>query len=606
VSSPGRLERVREGETFVSGLAMVRRRWLIVVAVVIASVAVVVVNHERKAKSYSATASVAFQSATLSDSALQVAPGGSSEPQREADTEVLIAHSPEVAEAVRRQLRIPAAASELLGEVKVEAAPTADVLNVVAATGDPHYSARLANAFAEQYIAFQAKSQLAGIESAQSKLEQQIAVLPAGSAERSTLVQSLQRLGSLRAVAGGDANIIGRATPPTSPAGTGLTATVVIGLLIGLAIALSLVFLLDSLDRRIKTIEEFEQGYRLPALAGIPNAAFRAVRGSEQRTTGLWLEPYRILRSALDFTAVSRRLDTLLVTSAVASEGKTTVAVNLAQAVALTGRRTVLVELDMRRPTFAEHFDLDPGVGLTAVLTGEGQLGELLVDPIPELPNLLVLPVGRIPHNPSELLGSQRIATLISELVASGSMVIIDAPPLNPVADTQVLLNASVIDAVLLVARVDRTTRDAMRRARAILDRHIVEPVGLVVTGIRDAGRYGYGSYRGAAPTLDTGLESYGAYRGAAPALNGSAETPYVPSNQARVVELHARIAELQARITELDTSVEALSGPSSHARVAELQARIAELHARIAELDTGVEELSSPASEPEPQRLPH
>jgi tyrosine-protein kinase len=502
---PDRLERAREGESLSGALESLRRRWPIVVVVVVASVAVLVGSYERRAKSYAATASVAFQSATLSDSALGVTPTGGGEPQREADTEVLIAHSPEVAQAVSRQLHINAGASELLGQVKVEAAANADVLNMIATTGDPQYSARLANAFAEQYIAFRAQSQLAGIATAQSRLRQQIAALPANSPERAALEQSLQHLGGAQAVAGGGANVIGRATAPTSPSGIGLPATVAIGLLIGLAIAFSLVFLLESLDRRIRSIEEFEREYRLTALAAVPQSAFRP-RRAEQRTE--LLEPYRILRSALDFAAVTRRLDTLMVTSAVSGEGKTTVAVDLAHAVALTGRRTVLVELDLRRPTFAEHFDLDPGRGLTTVLTGGGPLGELLVEPLSDVPNLLVLPSGRLPHNPAELLGSPRVTEIVSGLTTGGGIVIIDAPPLNPVADAQVLLSDQTINAALLVARIGRTTRDEARRARAILDRHIVEPVGIVVTGIRDAGRYGYGSYKGSAPTLDTSLEA--------------------------------------------------------------------------------------------------
>ena len=175
MSAADRFGRVRESDGLARSLMMLRNRWLIVVAVVLACVLVAVVHHERGAKTYSATASVAFQSGTLSDAALQVSPGGTAEPQREADTEVLIAHSPEVALGVRRQLRTPVSSSELLNEVKVEAAPNANVLNVVAATGDPRYSARLANAFAEQYIAFRTRSELAGIESAQGKLNQQIA-----------------------------------------------------------------------------------------------------------------------------------------------------------------------------------------------------------------------------------------------------------------------------------------------------------------------------------------------------------------------------------------------------------------------------------------------
>jgi succinoglycan biosynthesis transport protein ExoP len=495
-----RFERVREGESLSGVLEVLRRRWLLIAGVVLVSVAVLLVSHERKAKSYSASASVAFHSGTLSDAALQVTPESSGEPQREANTEVLIAHSPEVARAAGTQLRLSTAPSELLEEVKVEAAPNADVLNFIASTGDARSSASLANAFAEQYIAFRAQSQLAGISSAQTRLQQQIAALPSGSAERTALEQSLQRLGSLRAVAGGGASIIGRAAPPTSPTGTSLATTVVIGLLIGLAVAFSLVFLLESLDRRVKSIEEFEREYRLPALAGIPQSAFRA-RRAEQRAE--LLEPYRILRSALDFAAVARPLGTLMVTSAISGEGKTTVAVDLAHAVALTGRRTVLIELDLRRPTFTEHFDLQAGNGLSTVLTGGGTLGELLVEPLPDVPNLLVLPSGHLPHNPSELLGSARITEIIAELAAGDGMVIIDAPPLNPVADAQVLLNNQAIDAAMIVARIDQTKRDEVRRARAILDRHIVAPVGIVVTGLRDLGRYGYSAYRGPAPTLD-------------------------------------------------------------------------------------------------------
>ena len=394
---------------------------------------------------------------------------------------------------------------ELLNEVKVEAAPNANILNVVATSGDPRYSAHLANAFAEQYIAFRTRSELAGIESAQGKLDQQIAALPAGSAERATLQQSLQRLGELRAVAGGGASIIGLATPVAKPTGASLTSAVLIGLLVGLALGFSLVFLLESLDRRVKTIEEFEREYRLPVLAAVPQSAFRFHLARDREEL---LEPYRILRSALDFAAVTRELDTLLVTSAVSGEGKTTVAVDLAHAVALAGRSVVLMELDLRRPTFTEHFDLKPGNGLTAALTRDAQVTDLLVEPFPDLPNFSVLPSGRTPHNPSELLGSPRVAEMISKLVSQDGMVIVDAPPLNPVADTQVLLNSPAIHSAIVVARVDKTARDDVRRARAILDRHMVEPVGIVVTGLRDSARYGFEAYGVPGSPLDGDIDA--------------------------------------------------------------------------------------------------
>jgi succinoglycan biosynthesis transport protein ExoP len=492
-----------QGDALTSVLGIVRRRWLVILGVVVACVAVSGLKHSHASKQYEATASVRFQSGTLSDAALQVASSGSSEPQREADTEVLVAHSSEVAQGVRSQLGLSVPPSRLLEEVKVETAQNADILNIIATTGNPAQSARLANAFAQQYIAFRATSQLSGISTATSKLQQQIKELPPGAPERASLEQSVQRLSALRAVAGGGATIISLATPPAAPSGMSLTTSVVVGLLVGLALAFSLVFLLETLDRRIKSIDEVEREYRLSALTGVPQTAFRSRRAKDREET---LEPYRILRSALDFAAVSHQLDTLLVTSAVSGEGKTTVAVDLAHAVALTGRHTVLVELDLRRPSFSNHFDLDPRRGLTTVLVGAAPLEEVMIEPFSELPNLSVLPAGRLPQNPSELLSSPRIAELIAELTTAEGIVIIDAPPLNPVADAQILLINPAIHATLIVARVGQTTRDEVRRARATLERHMITPVGLAVTGLQDANRYGYGDYTGETPTLDVDL----------------------------------------------------------------------------------------------------
>jgi polysaccharide biosynthesis transport protein len=491
------------GDALTSALSIARRRWLVIMGVLIACVCVSALKHAHSAKQYEATASVRFQSGTLSDAALQVSPSGGSEPQREADTEVLVAHSPEVAEGVRQQLQLSIPASQLLDEVKVETAQNADILNIIASTGNPAQSARLANAFAQQYIAFRASSQLAGIRTAESKLQQQIGELPSGSPERVSLEQSVQRLNALRAVAGGGANVIGRASAPGAPSGAGLSTTVLVGVLVGLALAFSLVFLLETLDRRMKSIEEVEREYHLSALTSVPQSAFRSRRAADR---GELLEPYRILRSALEFAAVSHQVDRLLITSAVSGEGKTTVAVDLAHAIALTGRHTVLIELDLRRPSFANHFDIDPRRGITTALVGAASLQDVLVKPFAELTNMSVLPAGRLPQNPSELLGSPRIAEIITELSTEDGIVIIDAPPLNPVADAQVLLINPAIHATLMVARIDQTTRDDARRARAILDGHMITPIGIAVTGMRDAKRYGYGAYSGEVPTLDVDL----------------------------------------------------------------------------------------------------
>jgi succinoglycan biosynthesis transport protein ExoP len=488
----------RDREALTTALEVLRRRWLLVLGVVLASIAVTVARHETGTKSYQATASATFDNSTLTDAALQVT-RGSGDPMRDAATNVLIASSREVATLVGKQLSSPATPDTLLSAMSVEAAPNANVINLTASTDNPIFSARLANAFADQYSAYVAQSQIAQIAAAEKQLQSQIAALPAGSADRATLEQTLQRVNQSRAIASGGVQVISRASPPGSPSGAGLKTTVILGLLIGLALSIALLFLLETLDRRINSIELLEREYRLPVLTTVPQSAFKRGRAADRSRA---LEPYRILRGALDFAAVTHRLDTLLVTSAVAGEGKTTVAIDLAHAVALTRRPVVLVELDLRRPTFAQHFALDPRRGITTALTQRAALSDLLLQPLPALPNLSVLPAGALPPNPSELLSSGAIEEILSELSSGDATVVIDAPPLIAVADAQVLLNNPAVHAALLVSRLGRITRDQVGRARAILDRHALQPIGLVVTGMRDAGIPGYEAYDGA-PTLD-------------------------------------------------------------------------------------------------------
>jgi polysaccharide biosynthesis transport protein len=492
VSLTESLEAARDGDGLRNLVNMLRSHWLLVAGVVSACVVVGIAHHETSAKSYAATASVTFQSGTLSESALQVGASGSAEPQRQADTEALIAHSPEVASGVVRALSVATSPRELLSVVKVEVAPNADVLEITATTGNPREATRVANAFAKQYIAFRTASQLAGVTRSEKTLQSQIAVLPAGSPERVTLQASLERLTSLRAVAGSGASIIGAATVPSEPTGTSLSTTLIFSVIVGLAIAFALVFLADSLDRRLKSIEELELEYRLPVLAVVPQSGSMTRRVDKSVEA---LEPYRILRSALDLVGESRLMEALLVTSAASGEGKTTVAVNLAHAIALTGRKVALIELDLRRPSFNLHFRIDSRTGFTDLFSGDKSISDVLLRPVLGLSNLSVLPAGRIPPNPSELLSSERATEILSEISRTNDIVIVDAPPLNPVADAQVLLDNSAIQAVMVVARTDVVTRDQVKRARTILDFHTVKPVGLVATGVRDFSRYGYGSY---------------------------------------------------------------------------------------------------------------
>lgn len=498
-----------------AAVRMLRRRWRIIAVFVALGVVGMAVEHERSTKSYTASASVAFQNATLPEAELGIAVGGGVEPQREANTEVLTAHSAEVAAAVARELNLKATPHQLLEAVKAETAPTANVIQISASTPNPNLSAKLANAFAEQYIAFRSRAQLAGVEAAQSRLRANIERLAPGSPERVALEQTLQRLTPLLAVAGGGAEIIDRATPPTAPSGLTLSSAIAIGLLIGLAAGLAVAFVVEALDRRLRTLEEIERAYSLPALAAIQRFPRKANRAAAR--THL-LEPHRILRSALDFAAAVKPISPLMVTSAVPGEGKTTVAIDLAHVVALAGREVALVELDLRHPTFSEQFELDPGIGLTQTITDRIEVGKLLQHPLPDCPGLAVLPAGPLPPNPAELLGSSQIADLLGWLGERFEMVVIDSAPLNPVADAQVLLDLPALRGVLLVARIGVTSRDEVGRARAILERHKVEPLGLVVNELNEVDRYGYAASYGAAAEPAADAQGRGA-----PSANGAA-----------------------------------------------------------------------------------
>jgi capsular exopolysaccharide synthesis family protein len=326
-------------------------------------------------------------------------------------------------------------------------------------------------------------------------LRSEIATLPTdATAERAQLVQALRNVLALQAVTTGDATAIDTATAPSSPSSPNLKRAPVLGLLAGLAIGLSAVFLSDLFDRRIKTIEEFESAYELRAIGSVPRLSRPHLATSPEL-----LESFRILRSALSYLAGESDLRTVLVTSAVSGEGKTTVAAGLAYATALSGQQVVLIEADLRRPSFQKQFgfqkQFDLGIyksGLTNVLIGGASLDAALDTPIEGLTTLRILPSGPFSPHPSDLLMRPEMGMLIEELSRQADLVVIDSPPLLPVADAQVLLAQPAIDASLIVCRTYMTTRDQARRCRAVLERERVSKAALVVVGGHEAAEYSY------------------------------------------------------------------------------------------------------------------
>lgn len=283
--------------------------------------------------------------------------------------------------------------------------------------------------------------------------------------------------------------------------GTGSTTPVeprrwpylLVGGLLGLLLGVGVARWRQVSDKGVTSAEDLEQATGVAVLGAI--AHDRSVHEAPLLTSLSPQHPraeaLRILRTNLQFVDVDHDRTVVAVTSAVEAEGKTTTACNLAIALAQSGLRVALVEGDLRRPQLAESFGLESTVGLTTVLVGRVDLDEALQET--EVPGLDVLASGARPPNPAEIVQTGAMERLVADLRQRYDVVLIDAPPLLPVADAAIL--SLLADGALLVVRHGRTGHDQVRAAVDRLDTVGAKLFGSVLsmTPRRAAGRYGYG-----------------------------------------------------------------------------------------------------------------
>ncbi len=200
-------------------------------------------------------------------------------------------------------------------------------------------------------------------------------------------------------------------------------------------------------------------------------------------------EAYRTLRTNLEFSALDRPLRTLVVTSAGADEGKSTTLANLAVTMAQGGKRVILIDCDLRRPSLHTVFDLRNNCGMTDLMRDE----TLLAHPPFEdtgVANLKVITSGQLPPNPSELLGSRRMGEVIEALLTHADILLFDTPPIIAVSDAAIL--SSKVDGVLLVISAGKTSRDHAKKARSLLDKAHARIVGAVLNNVKLDSSIGY------------------------------------------------------------------------------------------------------------------
>lgn len=310
---------------------------------------------------------------------------------------------------------------------------------------------------------------------------------------------------------------------PTAPVSPDWNRNLVIGLVSGLALGLVIAFLKAQLDVRVRTSKQVEELTGKGVLAVIPSsrelAQLRRKPGST-KLPGAVAEAIRYLRTNLRFVSVDEPPRAVVITSPNPAEGKSTIAAQLTRAIAAGGQPTLLIDADLRRPMQAKVFELDDSVGLSQALVGDVDVRDAIQ--ATKYPNLHVLTAGRIPPNPSELVGSRQMERLLQAL-RNYYLVVIDAPPVLPVSDAGLLTAAS--DGAVLVSVVGRTHREQVSLSARRLNQ-----VGAVMLGsvlnqapAKKVGEveYGYASYGG----YRKKSYSYG-YQHSEQELKGAAVTP--------------------------------------------------------------------------------
>jgi succinoglycan biosynthesis transport protein ExoP len=482
-----------EHSALINAVRVVRERWWLIAVSGLVCFLVMLVLSLHAHKQYTATAALLVKPSNLP---AVIAPS-QSQPQ-DANTQarvqaddVSLVTSNTIARAVKRNLHSAESVADLANQVQASVDSSNDLIKVSVTDAHPGQAAVKANAFATALVDYLTTSAQAQLIAGQAKLQSELARLPATDPSRTALQQGLEQVIALEAVTNGGAQVVEQAGRPATPSSPRVKRNLAIGLAAGVLLGLALAFLLDLFDRRIKSTEALERLYGLPAMSSVPLR--RKLPGEREHID---LEPFRILRDALGFISLREHPKVILVTSAVSGEGKTSVSEGLARAMAAAGKSVALIEGDVHRPALKRHLGIaSNGRGLMNALVEGGSGAVDLVEESPARPSLWVLSSGPFTPNSAELLRLPAMSQVLGDLAEAFDFVIIDGPPLLPVADAQVLLQNAAIDIVMIVARPYLTTREHIRGTLAVLKRHPDKGFGLVINAVRERSR-GYYGYR--------------------------------------------------------------------------------------------------------------
>ncbi len=381
-----------------------------------------------------------------------------------------------VLDRVIEQLALDTTSRELATQVQATSPLNTVLIEIVVTDGDPVAAAEIANAVGTNFA-----------EVVVNDLEK-----PEGDAASLVKIETIQP-----------------ATVPAAPSSPNVPLNLVLGGLVGLVLGVGIAVLRSVLDTRIHSLHDIAQVTDRPLLGGIaldPGARARPLIVHDDPRNPR-AESFRSLRTNLQFVNIEGGPRSFVVSSAGPGEGKSTTTANLAISLAETGASVALIDGDLRMPKIAEYLAIEGGVGLTDVLIGRAELSDVLQKW--GRGRLFVLPSGRIPPNPSELLGSAAMANLLATLTERFDYVLIDAPPLLLVTDAAVV--SKLAGGAILVAASGATKKHELAGAVRALESIGSRLLGIVVTMLPTRGpdSYGYGNYTyGVTHNLEEVLDS--------------------------------------------------------------------------------------------------
>jgi len=384
---------------------------------------------------------------------------------------------------------------DLNRDTDVTVTKDADVLQVRVSDPDPRVAARRANALAAAYLAYKTQQARATIDAKVAVLKERLGALAGSKGSSASTALLNQQLAQVQSTTIDAGEVLVAAEVPGAPSSPNLPMNIALALFAGLFVGVIAAFARERMDDHLHGRADLEGTIGAPVMTMIPTVPGWRDRGETHLVTlesprSPAAEAYRTLRTSMFVAAAERGIKTVMVVSALAGEGKSTTAANLAVTLAQADKKVVLVSADLRRPRVHEFFGLAGDRGLSEVLEGDRRAWESLRSG--RIDNLWVMSSGKVSDHPTELLQSRDMQELIAEQREVVDFIVIDCPPILAVADALVL--APLVDCVLYVADAATTPRGAVVQARAQLDQVGARVLGAVLNNV-DAGATGYAYY---------------------------------------------------------------------------------------------------------------